>query len=33
LQQAKLNQGLRQDFFDILGSGIGKPIHRGRDVL
>ena len=33
LQQAKLDQGLRQDLFDILGGGIGKLIHRGRDVL
>ena len=33
LQQAKLDQGLLQDFFDILGGGIGKPIHRVRAVL
>lgn len=33
LQQAKLDQGLRQNIFDILGSGIGKLIHRARDVL
>jgi len=33
LQQAKLDQGLLQDFFDILGGSIGKPIHRARAVL
>lgn len=33
LQQAKLDQGLLQDVFDILGRGIGKVIHRARAVL
>jgi len=33
LQQANLGQGLLQDIFDILGCGIGKPIHRVRAVF